>query len=155
MAEFPRRRIRTKLILCALIALTLLFIFGNSLQSRAVSGGMSSSLAAFLSGALGFEVPEFFLRKAAHFSEYALLGLELALLLNPAKACGRDLLDLPLLGLLTAVFDETLQIFSGRGSMVADVWIDLAGFVTGFYLTVLTAHALHKYNKYKTKGRSK
>ena len=36
-----------------------------------------------------------------------------------------------LLGLLAAFLDETLQIFSGRGSMVADVWLDFAGGVFG------------------------
>ena len=36
-----------------------------------------------------------------------------------------------------AVTDETIQIFSGRGSLVSDVWIDTAGFSTGFFLTVL------------------
>ena len=36
-----------------------------------------------------------------------------------------------LLGLLAAFLDETLQLFSGRGSMVADVWLDFAGVVCG------------------------
>lgn len=51
--------------------------------------------------------------------------------------CGRNLLDFPLIGMLCAVTDETIQIFSGRGSLVSDVWIDTAGFSTGFFLTVL------------------
>ena len=50
---------------------------------------------------------------------------------------GRNLLDFPLIGMLCAVTDETIQIFSGRGSLVSDVWIDTAGFSTGFFLTVL------------------
>lgn len=36
-----------------------------------------------------------------------------------------------LLGLFAAFLDETLQLFSGRGSMVADVWLDFAGVVCG------------------------
>ena len=51
--------------------------------------------------------------------------------------CGRNFLDFSLIGMLCAVTDETIQIFSGRGSLVSDVWIDTAGFSTGFFLTVL------------------
>ena len=42
-----------------------------------------------------------------------------------------------LLGLLAAFLDETLQIFSGRGSMVADVWLDFAGGVFGVAVITL------------------
>ena len=44
-----------------------------------------------------------------------------------------------LLGVLTALCDETIQLFyAGRGSRVTDVWIDFAGVVTG----ILAAQAL-------------
>ena len=33
--------------------------------------------------------------------------------------------------LIVAFLDETIQIFSGRGPMVSDIWIDLAGGVFG------------------------
>ena len=73
-----------------------------------------------------------------------LLGVEFSLLLGlqydkngKNLQCGRNLLDFPLIGMLCAVTDETIQIFSGRGSLVSDVWIDTAGFSTGFFLTVL------------------
>jgi VanZ family protein len=36
-----------------------------------------------------------------------------------------------ILSLLTAFIDETLQIFSGRGPMVQDIWLDLAGSLFG------------------------
>ena len=42
-----------------------------------------------------------------------------------------------LLGLLAAFLDETLQLFSGRGSMVADVWLDFAGVVFGVAVITL------------------
>ena len=90
------------------------------------------------------EASQLVLRKAAHFSEYGLLGVEFSLLLGLQHdkngknlQCGRNLLDFPLIGMLCAVTDETIQIFSGRGSLVSDVWIDAAGFSTGFFLTVL------------------
>ena len=90
------------------------------------------------------EASQLVLRKAAHFSEYGLLGVEFSLLLGLQHdkngknlQHGRNLLDFPLIGMLCAVTDETIQIFSGRGSLVSDVWIDAVGFSTGFFLTVL------------------
>lgn len=101
-------------------------------------------LKTWLEQLLHTEISEFLLRKAAHFSEYGLLGVEFSLLLGLQHdkngknlQCGRNLLDFPLIGMLCAVTDETIQIFSGRGSLVSDVWIDAAGFSTGFFLTVL------------------
>lgn len=135
---------RLRWIFGILIALTLAFIWGNSMQSPAVSGNMSGSLKTYLEQLFHTEINEFLLRKAAHFSEYGLLGVEFSLLLGLQRdesgrnlQRGRNLLDLPLIGMLCAVTDETIQIFSGRGSLVSDVWIDTAGFVTGFFLTVL------------------
>ena len=119
---------RVRWVLGILIALTLAFIWSNSMQSRAVSGGMSGSLKTWLEQLLHTEISEFLLRKAAHFSEYGLLGVEFSLLLG---------LQHDKIGMLCAVTDETIQIFSGRGSLVSDVWIDTAGFSTGFFLTVL------------------
>ena len=105
---------------------------------------MSGSLKTWLEQLLHTEISEFLLRKAAHFSEYGLLGVEFSLLLGLQYdkngknfQYGRNLLDFPLIGMLCAVTDETIQIFSGRGSLVSDVWIDTAGFSTGFFLTVL------------------
>lgn len=73
---------RVRWVLGILIALTLAFIWGNSMQSRAVSGGMSGSLKTWLEQLLHTEISEFLLRKAAHFSEYSLLGVEFSLLLG-------------------------------------------------------------------------
>ena len=113
---------RVRWVLGILIALTLAFIWSNSMQSRAVSGGMSGSLKTWLEQLLHTEISEFLLRKAAHFSEYSLLGVEFSLLLGLQHdknsknfQHGRNLLDFPLIGMLCAVTDETIQIFSGRG----------------------------------------
>lgn len=73
---------RVRWVLGILIALTLAFIWSNSMQSRAVSGGMSGSLKTWLEQLLHTEISEFLLRKAAHFSEYGLLGVEFSLLLG-------------------------------------------------------------------------
>jgi VanZ family protein len=36
----------------------------------------------------------------------------------------------PLVGHGVAFIDETIQIFSGRGPAILDVWIDTLGFIT-------------------------
>ena len=139
---------RVRWVLGILIALTLAFIWSNSMQSRAVSGGMSGSLKTWLEQLLHTEISEFLLRKAAHFSEYGLLGVEFSLLLGLQHdkngknlQCGRNLLDFPLIGMLCAVTDE--------------VWIDTAGFSTGFFLTVLLFLFINHCKKSRVTGNRK
>ena len=137
-----------KRILSILILLNLALIWGNSmltgLSSEAVSGGILALLGRFLPVLLT-EAGHTLLRKAAHFSEFALLGL---------LYCGRHRLarqETPLhlmgFGLAVACIDETIQIFTpGRASSLIDVWIDTSGFALGLAV-ILTAYKI--YNKIK------
>ena len=137
-----------KRILNVLIALNLALIWGNSmltgLDSEAVSGGILALLGRFLPVLLT-ETGHTLLRKAAHFSEFALLGL---------LYCGRHRLvkgDTPFhlmgFGLAVACIDETIQIFTpGRASSLIDVWIDTSGFALGLFV-IVTVYAI--YNKIK------
>ena len=137
-----------KWILTALIILNLGLIWGNSLmndtRSEAISGGVLAFLGQFLPVLLT-EAGHTFLRKAAHFSEFALLGL---------LYCGRHRLvrrETPLhlmgFGLAVACIDETIQIFTpGRASSLIDVWIDTSGFALGLAVIYF---ATTIYNKIK------
>ena len=128
-----------KHILSILIVLNLALIWGNSmltgLSSEAVSGGLLAFLGRFLPVLLT-EAGHTLLRKAAHFSEFALLGL---------LYCGRHRLvkgEAPVhlmgFGLAVACIDETIQIFTpGRASSLIDVWIDASGFALGLLLIVI------------------
>jgi VanZ family protein len=128
-----------KRILSILILLNLALIWGNSmltgLSSEAVSGGILALLGRFLPVLLT-EAGHTLLRKAAHFSEFALLGL---------LYCGRHRLvkgETPVhlmgFGLAVACIDETIQIFTpGRASSLIDVWIDASGFALGLLLIVI------------------
>jgi VanZ family protein len=128
-----------KRILDILILLNLALIWGNSmltgLDSEAVSGGVLALLGRFLPVLLT-EAGHTLLRKAAHFSEFALLGL---------LYCGRHRLvkgEAPVhlmgFGLAVACIDETIQIFTpGRASSLIDVWIDASGFALGLLLIVI------------------
>ena len=137
-----------KWILTALIILNLGLIWGNSLmndtRSEAISGGVLAFLGQFLPVLLT-AAGHTFLRKAAHFSEFALLGL---------LYCGRHRLvrrETPLhlmgFGLAVACIDETIQIFTpGRASSLIDVWIDTWGFALGLAVIYF---ATTIYNKIK------
>ena len=137
-----------KRIHSVLIVLNLALIWGNSLMTGADSGAISGGVLAFLGRFLPVlltEAGHTFLRKAAHFSEFALLGL---------LYCGRHRLarqETPLhlmgFGLAVACIDETIQIFTpGRASSLIDVWIDTSGFALGLAV-ILTAYKI--YNKIK------
>ena len=128
-----------KHLLTILICLNLALIWGNSMMtavdSVAVSGGILELLGRFIP-ALLTEAGHTFLRKAAHFSEFALLGLlfcgryRLARRSTPPHLMG--------FGLAVACIDETIQIFTpGRASSLIDVWIDTAGFALGFVVIYL------------------
>lgn len=131
---------RTKRLLFALLpALTLAFIFIQSLLPPAVSGEESGRVAAFLASIFGETTPlgRFlitYVRKIAHFTEYGVLGLEAVYFLRAWHA--RVPLSLrrtaPLWGLAVGFLDETLQCFSSRGPSITDVWLDGAGYITFF-----------------------
>ena len=128
-----------KRVLTVLICLNLALIWGNSLvtgvDSEAVSGGVLAFLGRIFP-ALLTQSGHTFLRKAAHFSEFALLSL---------LFCGRYRLvhrktppHLMSFGLAVACIDETIQIFTpGRASSLIDVWIDTSGFCLGFVAIIV------------------
>ena len=137
-----------KRILTILICLNLALIWGNSLmtgvESEAVSGGVLEFLGR-LFPVLLTETGHTLLRKAAHFSEFALLGLlfcgryRLARRSTPPHLMG--------FGLAVACIDETIQIFTpGRASSLIDVWIDTSGFCLGF-VVIYAVYTI--YNKIK------
>ena len=137
-----------KRALTILIILNLALILGNSLLPGASSNAVSGGLLAFLGKFLPFlltEAGHAFLRKAAHFCEFALLGL---------LYCGRHRLSkgetpphLMGFGLAVACIDETIQIFTpSRASSLIDVWIDTSGFALGL-VVIFTAYTI--YNNIK------
>ena len=137
-----------KRILTILIAANLALIWGNSLLPGASSDAVSGGVLAFLGQFLPFlltEAGHTFLRKAAHFSEFALLGL---LYGGRHRLTKRETpAHLMLFGLTVACIDETIQIFTpDRASSLIDVWIDASGFALGL-VVIITACKL--YNKIK------
>ena len=76
------------------------------------------------------------LRKLAHFTEFFALGLwcTLYVVLFYRRAGGFSL-TVPF-GMICALLDETVQIFSKRGASVKDVWIDVFGFFCAFLIVI-------------------
>ena len=126
-----------------LILVYLCFIYGNSLTPAAISSKESGYFLAkiqdFLAGAGmdAWRLTEHLVRKAAHFTEYAGLGFLLAMNTGAGIAPVFCLLK----GNVTAVLfmpfvDETIQLFvEGRSGQISDVWLDMAGIVTGIMVT--------------------
>ena len=78
------------------------------------------------------------MRKSAHFCEFGLLGCELMLLFWLRSGVRfQNLCNAAFAALLSAVTDETIQSFSGRGSQVLDVVLDFSGALTGILLVSL------------------
>lgn len=142
-------RKNTNLLLTGLILANLALIWGNSLMSGQDSGALSGGILELLGRVLPFlatETGHTFLRKAAHFSEFCLLGL---LTGGRRLTAGEKIpVETAGFGLMTACIDETIQIFvPGRGSSLIDVWIDAAGFVTGLMLVTLGHTLIQHKNK--------
>lgn len=133
------RRIVTVILLCLCIA----FIWHNSLEEAEVSGDRSFRITQTMNNWFFSELPmllaEQIIRKIAHFLEYTLEGILVVSVIwaYELKVC-RYVCQAALFGILTALIDETLQLFAdGRAALVGDVWIDFFGFLSGLLLGVL------------------
>ena len=134
----------------ALLALTLAFIWGNSLlsipESQSESLWILDLLTPLLDRVFGPEVvTDHILRKTAHFCEFALLGAELRLLFRLLGQKGlQGQANALFAALAAAVADESLQLLSARGSQVQDVLLDFSGAFTGALLMLLILLCAHR-----------
>ena len=127
------------------------FIFSNSMAVAQVSSASSGRVLQLMQAALrrlghpalAQRLTQHVVRKMAHFCEYMLEGFLLMLCMRVYTRQYIWHISVPLLGgVLTALTDETIQIFSpGRSSQVTDVWLDSAGVLAGI-LTALVLMAL-------------
>lgn len=130
----------------ALVA-CIVFIFSNSMQMGAVSEGASGRVLRLVQRALtrlgmpelAAHVTQHFIRKLAHFCEYTLEGFLLMLCLRVYTRHFFKHVSWPVLGgLLTALTDETIQLFvPGRSGQVTDIWIDFSGVMTGLLVGLI------------------
>ena len=133
------KRSTPRLLINGVITLGLLcFIWGNSLLPGKDSGELSGFVGTLLQKLLPFlnlqsETGMHLLRKAAHFSEFAALGMSFTWLFGMLSGKKAWYLSLPLIcGAAAAAIDETIQLFSpDRGPSIKDVGIDTCGVITG------------------------
>lgn len=161
-----RWKIYVMIALCitAFVAINMIVIYQFSAESKEESGDRSKDLTVILVETFypDFELLDqstqhdvikaahIMLRKAAHFTEYALLGFLLTSLL---LFIGRYLKRMakwiawvipPVFCLLYAISDEVHQIFSNRGPSPIDVMIDFAGAICGYLLIHVIVLAAHR-----------
>jgi VanZ family protein len=124
----------TSLFVCLLTA----FIFSNSMQTGEESGAMSDIILELIKKPLsliGLDISDealgFFIRKAAHFSEYFVLGALISVDLLHIFKSRLSLAFAPIYPLVIAVCDEFIvqNATEGRSPELRDVLIDLSGAV--------------------------
>jgi len=91
------------------------------------------------------------IRKLAHFTEYAILGLLYAKAQHDTKWD-----RLLLLGCLVPIIDESIQMFvPGRSGSPVDMLIDLSGYLTGLLIMGSLTVLLKTISKGKTGSESR
>lgn len=151
------------LIGIAALVLILCFVYGNSMLSKQESAEVSSSVMDAMEGILrpivefvtGGPVDDTLLhkvvRKGAHFAEFAALSALLTVLLHlifgtwRTHAMGYVLF----LSLLFGVLDEFLQSFTGRGTSVRDVMLDLCGALLGIACVITVIEIFERLRRRK------
>ena len=137
------------------------FIFSNSMavaEVSSVSSGWVLQLLQAVLRRLGMpglaqRLTMHIVRKMAHFCEYTLEGFLLMLCMRVYTRRYVRHISVPMLGgVLTAMADETIQIYSpGRSSQVTDVWLDSAGVLAGILIALvfmaLCRMLFHRCNK--------
>lgn len=114
-----------------------LFIFSNSLlpaqESSDISSGLSYKIYELLNLNIDFELFHVFIRKTAHFVEYAILGVFASLSFKKEY-----FLRILLLCVFVASIDECIQLFvDGRSGQISDVLLDSIGSFTGIGVNTL------------------
>lgn len=147
-----RKRLWIKILFCALTTLISVliaaWIFSNSLETGTVSAGKSETVTENVQDAVGVIAPSSpiatakgedfdrlhtFVRKCAHFLEFALLGASLTLTLFSYTRFKRFYFLPVAVAFLVAATDEYLQSrTAARGSTLFDVLLDTGGATAGF-----------------------
>ena len=146
------KRTQKRMTLCiCLLIVCLAFIWGNSLTNGEDSGNLSGGIMAWINAflrldAAGADKLHWLIRKGAHFTEFACLGLLLTWLFGMMGEKKGHLFCMPLLfGMMAACADETIQVFTpDRGPSPIDIWIDTCGVAAGIMILILGYHYVCK-----------
>jgi len=142
-------RNKKALIFALLTLFVTLFIFGNSLRSGEESAEQSGFFVDILNNVLetvnihpNYDSISFFIRKAAHFSEYFLLSALAAMGIFLATTKKQFIFISPLYSFIIAVCDEFIcqAMTEGRGPQWTDVMIDTSGALIAALILFLIIH---------------
>lgn len=133
-----------------------ILIFTQSLLPGNVSSNQSGfivdTLYPLVSSAginMSVETFSFIIRKSAHFTEFFLLGVVWYMIYSKTFNKIKLIFIVLTHGLLTAILDETIQLFvSGRSGEVRDVLIDFSGIL-------LAVIGIHLYSMFHRKNTDK
>ena len=132
-----------RILFTACLIYSVVFIFQNSLQIAEQSSLRSEQVQQVVNEVAGtVGLGPFSLlavRKMAHFAEFMMMGFWFMLCLRVYTRHFVRHVSWPLFfGLLTAVIDETIQLYvPGRSSSVKDVLLDFSGVLTGLFIALL------------------
>lgn len=147
--------LRIIFIILSLFWMVIIFIFSSQTgdTSGNLSMGLLKKLIPFQMSQPDLELIEFILRKAAHFTEYAILGsLYMMVIVLLDKFIKGRLFISTLLCFFYAISDEYHQSFSGgRTPAVRDVIIDTIGGLFGGIFCLLILFLLIKRKKRRGK----
>ena len=143
---------KTRFIRLIPAAAVMILIFIHSAMpadlSSAESGWLVDLLARLLHFAVSTDTLTLVVRKAAHFTEFLLLGMSLKWGLQSKHARPpqpREYLSAFLIGTAYAVTDEIHQLFvPGRSCELRDICIDMLGVLTGMLFIYIREAARSK-----------
>lgn len=143
-----KRRVLSTVLICLCIA-TVAFIWGNSMLGSKASSNVSNSVLGALDPIIRrfgiVSKDDLWLRKLAHFTEFAALGAELLFLAAVRRRLGLQAAsNCAFTALLAALTDEAIQLISGRNSQVLDVLLDFSGALTGILIAWLICRLIKK-----------
>lgn len=146
-----------RIFLFVLIVIWALFVFYLSNQTGEESSGVSRMIARiFTKDENMLDIVERYIRKLAHFSEYALGGILFLLLFYTYKWSDRKTMTISIsLGMWYAITDEIHQLLvSQRNGSIIDVYIDTLGVATGVCTIFLIIKIIENFkNKKKIKAQ--
>lgn len=154
-----RKFIIARVILTVLTVAAVAAIFYNSSLSAAESTEQSLPLTEWMNNFLkSLHIPlvmsEGFVRKLAHFTEYAVLGTLMTVTVYLyVRKCRRMLFIALPAGALVAVCDELIQLYSaGRSCEVRDILIDFCGVLcAALLITLFISYKEKRYMKKQLK----
>ena len=149
-----KKIIITRIILIILIILWMNLVFGFSGQDGEQSSGISYKISMLITGNNEeiAKIIEPYIRKIAHFSEYAVGAILIYLLIYtfpkvPSKI--RNISSI-IITIIYAISDEIHQLYiPGREGKIVDVYIDTLGIITGILFINLIIKIINKKTNIK------